>query len=103
MIRRPPRSTLFPYTTLFRSLLGVNAVAERLRLIASESVERSLQDLTRKVFLRDERPEVRVTEGGPDRVNSHWYKFEVTRLNEALISKKWINFTKAHYFAKAAW
>src|SRR5258707_11540662 len=25
MIRRPPRSTLFPYTTLFRSLLGVGA------------------------------------------------------------------------------
>src|SRR2546427_2079200 len=24
MIRRPPRSTLFPYTTLFRSLLGHN-------------------------------------------------------------------------------
>src|SRR3712207_7459427 len=24
MIRRPPRSTLFPYTTLFRSLLGVD-------------------------------------------------------------------------------
>src|SRR3712207_9035143 len=23
MIRRPPRSTLFPYTTLFRSILGV--------------------------------------------------------------------------------
>src|SRR5256885_12531770 len=23
MIRRPPRSTLFPYTTLFRSLLGL--------------------------------------------------------------------------------
>src|SRR2546426_1843168 len=23
MIRRPPRSTLFPYTTLFRSLAGV--------------------------------------------------------------------------------
>src|SRR5258708_12200740 len=27
MIRRPPRSTLFPYTTLFRSLLrGIRAV-----------------------------------------------------------------------------
>src|SRR2546422_8589388 len=26
MIRRPPRSTLFPYTTLFRSL-AVNAIA----------------------------------------------------------------------------
>src|SRR5688572_32764335 len=25
MIRRPPRSTLFPYTTLFRSVLAVNA------------------------------------------------------------------------------
>src|SRR2546430_8064477 len=26
MIRRPPRSTLFPYTTLFRSLDGVNVL-----------------------------------------------------------------------------
>src|SRR3712207_7361711 len=26
MIRRPPRSTLFPYTTLFRSLLAVITV-----------------------------------------------------------------------------
>src|SRR5436190_14046613 len=25
MIRRPPRSTLFPYTTLFRSVSGVEA------------------------------------------------------------------------------
>src|SRR2546430_9616814 len=30
MIRRPPRSTLFPYTTLFRSLvIGVAAMAVR--------------------------------------------------------------------------
>src|SRR3712207_7875416 len=28
MIRRPPRSTLFPYTTLFRSLKRVNHWAE---------------------------------------------------------------------------
>src|SRR2546430_4547663 len=27
MIRRPPRSTLFPYTTLFRSLVGLNVNA----------------------------------------------------------------------------
>src|SRR2546429_6069603 len=32
MIRRPPRSTLFPYTTLFRSLLG----AEQLRQIIED-------------------------------------------------------------------
>src|SRR5256885_4111428 len=25
MIRRPPRSTLFPYTTLFRSIVGIGA------------------------------------------------------------------------------
>src|SRR2546422_3124869 len=31
MIRRPPRSTLFPYTTLFRSLLLL-ARRERLRM-----------------------------------------------------------------------
>src|SRR2546427_6271415 len=28
MIRRPPRSTLFPYTTLFRSLALYDAIAE---------------------------------------------------------------------------
>src|SRR3712207_7537306 len=28
MIRRPPRSTLFPYTTLFRSALGYVAAPE---------------------------------------------------------------------------
>src|SRR3989454_8850858 len=31
MIRRPPRSTLFPYTTLFRSVLGaIDGVDERI-------------------------------------------------------------------------
>src|SRR5256885_6420277 len=29
MIRRPPRSTLFPYTTLFRSLTGIRRRAAR--------------------------------------------------------------------------
>src|SRR3712207_7200283 len=28
MIRRPPRSTLFPYTTLFRSLAGATLAAD---------------------------------------------------------------------------
>src|SRR5260370_15727486 len=31
MIRRPPRSTLFPYTTLFRSCHGHRAAADRER------------------------------------------------------------------------
>src|SRR3712207_8148914 len=33
MIRRPPRSTLFPYTTLFRSAIATIAAAEGLRLL----------------------------------------------------------------------
>src|SRR2546426_9159604 len=31
MIRRPPRSTLFPYTTLFRSLASAGTAAPRRR------------------------------------------------------------------------
>src|SRR3712207_8853968 len=31
MIRRPPRSTLFPYTTLFRSQLGLDLLAAPVR------------------------------------------------------------------------
>src|SRR5258707_4513430 len=31
MIRRPPRSTLFPYTTLFRSPTARRSIAERRR------------------------------------------------------------------------
>src|SRR5256885_11345986 len=31
MIRRPPRSTLFPYTTLFRSSTGRRGVSQRVR------------------------------------------------------------------------
>src|SRR5437588_3712710 len=31
MIRRPPRSTLFPYTTLFRSLAALSLAIKRLK------------------------------------------------------------------------
>src|SRR3712207_7596616 len=37
MIRRPPRSTLFPYTTLFRSLSLADAVRPDLELRGSVS------------------------------------------------------------------
>src|SRR3712207_7088079 len=41
MIRRPPRSTLFPYTTLFRSRPGARA-ARRMGLPAVRDARRSL-------------------------------------------------------------
>src|SRR5438034_2599413 len=34
MIRRPPRSTLFPYTTLFRSLLATDVLPTEVSIIA---------------------------------------------------------------------
>src|SRR2546430_3883512 len=38
MIRRPPRSTLFPYTTLFRSPSAINAV-RRARICARAHIQ----------------------------------------------------------------
>src|SRR3712207_7355454 len=38
MIRRPPRSTLFPYTTLFRSVVSALLVGGRSRIYVSERI-----------------------------------------------------------------
>src|SRR2546430_13522745 len=46
MIRRPPRSTLFPYTTLFRSRIGQHAAALRAR----QGFDRELLDLRRSAI-----------------------------------------------------
>src|SRR2546429_5444116 len=37
MIRRPPRSTLFPYTTLFRSYDNANAAAKELKTLVADA------------------------------------------------------------------
>src|SRR5258707_7108486 len=53
MIRRPPRSTLFPYTTLFRSLAALHPTSPRIR---PETVHRSssvqLQDARNRTTAR---------------------------------------------------
>src|SRR2546430_15581313 len=51
MIRRPPRSTLFPYTTLFRSILfyGARPAAEVPAVIP---VRQALSWVTRVVFFK---------------------------------------------------
>src|SRR5258707_8627564 len=41
MIRRPPRSTLFPYTTLFRSIRAFSAVARILNAPFSTALARA--------------------------------------------------------------
>src|SRR3712207_8200985 len=45
MIRRPPRSTLFPYTTLFRSLVTLLGAADERRERGVEHSPVVLQDL----------------------------------------------------------
>src|SRR2546425_1892851 len=45
MIRRPPRSTLFPYTTLFRSVDGHDPDAERVqRQVVEEELGAVLEE-----------------------------------------------------------
>src|SRR2546427_11968343 len=63
MIRRPPRSTLFPYTTLFRSLGGVKvtryfeAVRQRpdRSLIQDAWIQRAIQSPIRQKIQADGR------------------------------------------------
>src|SRR5687767_15669447 len=44
MIRRPPRSTLFPYTTLFRSPIVHRVARSRLPMQQAETVAARLRD-----------------------------------------------------------
>src|SRR2546430_5939122 len=66
MIRRPPRSTLFPYTTLFRSLPIVRdfTVARMMDLIREDLAALGIRH---EVF-SSERALSRPIEGGPSRI-----------------------------------
>src|SRR5947208_3800217 len=54
MLRRPPRSTLFPYTTLFRSVVGMAGVLDsaRFRYFIATELGVSVEDVT--AFVRSE-------------------------------------------------
>src|SRR3712207_8583755 len=71
MIRRPPRSTLFPYTTLFRSVL----VGERPVLRAEAQVQRErhapLADLRAAVDVEDLDRLEELAGAAPHRVEHH--------------------------------
>src|SRR3712207_8733179 len=53
MIRRPPRSTLFPYTTLFRSMMDMPPNAIKIGMVYSnpiiDAIYRSLKKTTSKI------------------------------------------------------
>src|SRR3712207_9449107 len=100
MIRRPPRSTLFPYTTLFRSIYQGDAskwakLANTLRLrlalriayadakLAQQEAEKSAQSSVG--FL--ERPEDRAIVSGITIVNPLWEQGE-SRSEERRVGKE---------------
>src|SRR3712207_8442808 len=65
MIRRPPRSTLFPYTTLFRSRAEIRdyvARAYRIVRIGTSKAERRALRVYRKTHVSDPRSEEHTSE-----------------------------------------
>src|SRR2546422_7149059 len=70
MIRRPPRSTLFPYTTLFRSLVPVEADPGRPLVLPPLSPPRKLDGLD--LELAGPRPLLHAAlDGGGERSEEH--------------------------------
>jgi len=54
MIRRPPRSTLFPYTTLFRSVEVANSERRRIWGLLAEGLDVAVLDsLTAEIGLEE--------------------------------------------------
>src|SRR5438093_4654953 len=49
MIRLPPRSTLFPYTTLFRSIFSVDGFSELLIADYTDCLDEEGQDFLRRI------------------------------------------------------
>src|SRR5256885_3036683 len=66
MIRRPPRSTLFPYTTLFRSIFDARGafrrVASRDVVRVGSSPIRSVEDQILRTIFRHRRSEEHTSE-----------------------------------------
>src|SRR2546426_6160024 len=81
MIRRPPRSTLFPYTTLFRSLQRVRRHAPLVESRRSHAHRGSHQPPGREPSRRSERrptrPPVPGHVGGPSRTRSEEHTSEL--------------------------
>src|SRR2546426_4568220 len=76
MIRRPPRSTLFPYTTLFRSAAIESAAAADTDRDRSEFAARVWREATRRRFEQAPR-QVVIGDGAP------WIDRKSTRLNSS--------------------
>jgi len=80
-------------------LRRVNSVALALRARARAALERAFNQVSEPLSEIAE-PQISFTDGGPDRGNAYWYKFEVVQ--SANQNGKFANFAEDHYFVKAS-
>src|SRR5260370_40032787 len=80
MIRRPPRSTLFPYTTLFRSITGA-------RLPGSGAIGQA-QGLARQLQAQEGRPMACAVEQGRSEEHTSELQSHLNLVCRLLLEKK---------------
>src|SRR3712207_8798999 len=88
MIRRPPRSTLFPYTTLFRSgrrtfLVGLSATALAIPLVAVMPEEAQARTPFRGVDVRPRAEDRKSTRLNSSHANISYAVFCLKKKNKA--------------------
>src|SRR2546427_11989142 len=71
MIRRPPRSTLFPYTTLFRSAVGRDPIARVVLLDATQELYAPRSDDVAGEGIPTDGTDVRPAVPVPDVLRTH--------------------------------
>src|SRR3712207_8109568 len=101
MIRRPPRSTLFPYTTLFRSGEVRRAAVERELLQAGDGSELGVECVLAEVEILREFVEPRCVDRKSTRLNSSHANISYAVF--CLKKKKYKRFTikRKHYRDKS--
>lgn len=86
-------------TQKLAELRQVNAVALELRARSRTLLDQSFLEFNPILSTVGE-PRISTSEGGPDRGNAHWYKFEVVQ--SAKEAGKFANFSEDHYFTKGS-
>src|SRR3712207_9339313 len=84
MIRRPPRSTLFPYTTLFRSRRGVRAERVRRRGPGARPPDRPTDAVHRRRPAPDQRRDRKSTRLNSSHANISYAVFCLKKKKQTL-------------------
>src|SRR5690242_21171027 len=93
MIRRPPRSTLFPYTTLFRSLDGAGGVGQGFEIAGGDAARGEggiVGDGAEIAEIGLDPGEPAAFQGGPERSEEHTSELQshVNLVCRLLLEKK---------------